>query len=134
MPMLLEHIDKIARDLQRDVLFVAFDRDTFPSYEVESYSARNDLLQWLDQNKIIYRECGPIASERGWESYRGQLYIDLPFDEKNKKYQLLDKHLSNEDNTPKIPGVLFFYLPLKVAMKNSHHDEPGFWEKWAENF
>lgn len=134
MPMLLEHIDKIARDLQRDVLFIVFDREIFPSYEFESYGARNELLEWLDKNEILYRLCGPIASENGWESYRGQIYIDLPFDENNEKYQLLDKHLTHDDNTPKIPGVLFYYVSLEVAMENAHHDEPGFWDKWAENF
>ena len=24
--------------------------------------------------------------------------------------------------------VLFLYLPLEIAMKNAHHDEPGYWE------
>ena len=30
--------------------------------------------------------------------------------------------------------VQFFYLPLEHAMRNAHHDEPGFWDKWADNF
>lgn len=132
--MLLEHIDKIAREVQRDVLFVGFDQEIFPSYEFNTYEARNDLIRWLDEHEISYKLCGPIASESGWESYRGQLYIDLPFDEKNEKYQLLDKHLCNADNTPKISGVIFYYVPLEIAMKNAHHDEPGFWDKWADNF
>jgi len=34
----------------------------------------------------------------------------------------------------KIDGVVFCYLPLEMAMKNAHHDEPGFWDRWAENF
>lgn len=134
MPMIIEHIDKIARKVQRDVLFVGFDREIFPSYEFETYEARNDLIQWLDEHEISYKLCGPIASENGWESYRGQLYVDLPFDEKNEKYQLLDKHLCNEDNTPKISGVIFYYVSLDIAMKNAHHDEPGFWDDWADNF
>jgi hypothetical protein len=25
-------------------------------------------------------------------------------------------------------------VKLSTAMKNAHHDEPGFWERWAENF
>jgi hypothetical protein len=31
-------------------------------------------------------------------------------------------------------GLLFCYLPLDLAMKNKHHDEPGFWDRWADNF
>ncbi len=132
--MIIEHIDKIARDLQRDVLYIAFDHEHFPSYDYENYLVRNGLLQWLDDHEISYRKCGEIASENGWESYRGQLYIDLPFDENNEKYLLLDDHLCNEDNTPKIKGVVFYYLTLEIAMKNAHHDEPGFWDNWADNF
>jgi hypothetical protein len=34
----------------------------------------------------------------------------------------------------KFEGAKFCYLPLAVAMENAHHDEPGFWDRWAENF
>ena len=33
-----------------------------------------------------------------------------------------------------IPEVTFFYCPLDKAMENAAHDEPGFWQRWAENF
>jgi hypothetical protein len=134
MPMVVEHIDKIARDLQRDVLYIEFDRNVFESYDYDEYTERNNLMDWLDEHDIGYRCCGAIARENGWESYRGQLYIDLPFDETDEKYRLLDGHLCNEDNTPRINGVIFYYLPLEIAMQNAHHDEPGFWETWADNF
>ena len=135
MPQILKHIDKIARDKQRDVLFVNFKdpNDEF-SFEYENFQHRQDLLQWLDTHKIKYEKCGTIASELGWEAYRGQVYIDLPFDETNEQYVALDKHLMTENNEFKIEGVEFYYLPLEVAMKISHHDEPGFWDKWAEDF
>lgn len=25
-------------------------------------------------------------------------------------------------------------VPLGLAMENTHHDEPGFWERWADDF
>lgn len=134
MAVILDHIDKIARDLQRDVLYVEFDHDHFRTYEYEEYQERKDLMEWLDQNGIKYRRCGEIARENGWESYRGQLYIDLPFDESNETYQLLDRHLCTKENAPTIPGVILYYLTLEIAMKNAHHDEHGFWDNWAENF
>ncbi len=62
------------------------------------------------------------------EKYRGQLYIDIPFDQSNLDYQRLERLLENEDGTMKFPQVLFFYLPLERAMINAHHDEPGYWE------
>jgi hypothetical protein len=34
----------------------------------------------------------------------------------------------------KLSGVLFYCLPLELPLKNAHYDEPGFWEKWAEDF
>ena len=134
MPIDLKHIDKIAREKNRDVIFINFNTEVFPSYDYEDYKERNELLQWLDKKHIPYMECGPIASENGWESYRGQLYIDLPIDEKNNKYQLLCEHLDGANDTFKIEGVESWIFPLEVAMKNKHHDEPGFWDKWAENF
>ena len=134
MPQMLEHIDKIARDKKEDVIFINFNKEIFPSYDWEKYDKRQELIQWLDNNKISYFECGPMASENGWESYRGQLCIDLKIDENNAKYKLLCEHLDGPNGTFKITGVESWIFPLKIAMKNSHHDEPGFWDNWAENF
>ncbi len=134
MPQALKYIDKIAREKNRDVIFINFNRDIFPSYEYEDYKARNELLQWLDANDISYQECGPMADECGWESYRGQLYIDLPIDEDNEKYRLICEHLDGPNDTFKIKGVESWIFPLEEALKNKHHDEPGFWDEWAENF
>ena len=132
MPKILKHIDKIAREKQRDVLFVDFRPSGTEEYQ--DFKPRQELLSWLNEHVISYEECGPMASEFGWESYRGQVYIDLPFDQSNDKYRLLDKHLMTDDDKFKIKGVEFYYVPLDIAMKNAHHDEPGFWEKWAEDF
>ena len=134
MAQILKHIDKIAREKNRDVIFINFDREVFPSYKYTEYKDRNELLQWFDKNDIPYQECGPIADEYSWESYRGQLYVDLPIDDNNEKYQLLCEHLDAPNGTFKIKGVESWIFPLKEALKNKHHDEPGFWDKWAENF
>ena len=134
MPKILKHIDKIAREKNRDVLFITFSKEIFPAYDYENYDERNNLLKWLKSNNIPYQKCGPIASENGWESYRGQLYIDLPIDESNEQYQLLCEYLETPDGGFKIEGVEFWFLPLEVALKNKHHDEPCFWDNWAENF
>ena len=134
MPIILKHIDKIAREKKRDVIFINFNQEVFPSYDWKDYDKRNELIKWLDSNKIPYRKCGPIADEGGWEAYRGQMYIDLPIDENNQKYQLLCEHLDGPNETFKISGVESWLFPLEVAMKNAHHDEPRFWDKWAEEF
>lgn len=134
MPQILENIDKIARDKNRDVIYISFNREKFPSFEYEDYDERNKLLEWIEANNIPYSLCGPLASENGWERYRGQLYLDVPIDESNKQYQLICEHMDHPDGSFKIPGVESWIFPLKKALENKHHDEPGFWDKWAEDF
>jgi len=131
MPYLIEHIDKIAREKGRDVLYIYF---RFYYFNYKDSPVRIKLLQWFYENKIEVLPCAIVASEHHFESYRGQLYIDVPFDENHPDYIKVRDHLENTDGSSRIPGVIFCYLPLEHAMKNKHHDEPGFWEKWAENF
>ena len=134
MPQIIEYIDKIARDKGRGVLYVAFDGEKFPSFEYESWEVRKNLLKWFEANNIAVFPCGDIANETEMIAYRGQLYIDVPFDESNSDYMKVWEHLENSDDSTRIPGVTFIYLALELAMKNKHHDEPGFWENWADNF
>jgi hypothetical protein len=49
------------------------------------------------------------------------------FKSRTASYVLVSNFLENEDGSAKIEGVLFCYLPLAAALKNQHHDEPGFW-------
>jgi len=84
MPGLLEHIDAIARKLQRDVLYIAFVRAESPNFEdYENLESRKRILQWLDDESVPWRECGPYASETTMRSYAGEVFIDVPFDETN---------------------------------------------------
>lgn len=134
MPLLLQTIDKIARDKGWDVLYIYFDRDVFPDNEYENWGVRKKLLRWFADNGIAVVPCGPMASENGFEVYCGQLYIDVPFNESREDYQKVCKQLENANGSMRIPGVHFCYLSLDVAMKNKHHDEPGFWDRWADEF
>lgn len=134
MPQILEHIDKIARDKQRDVLYVDFFEDLRFRYDYENCPVRQAFIKWMDEHNIQYKECAHIASGIGFEAYRGLLYIDIAMNENDPKYLQLNEHLENKDGSFKIDGMKYYYLPLKVAMQNAHHDEPRFWEKWAEDF
>lgn len=134
MPYLIEHIDKIAREKGRDVLYILFDRKIFPHFNCEDFPVRTRLIQWFNENNINVIPCAEVASEHHFDSYRGQLFIDAPFDENHRDYIKVRDYLENPDGTSRMPGVLFCYLPLEHAMINKNHDEPGFWEKWAENF
>ena len=134
MPMLLKHIDKIAREKQRGVLFVSFDIDPFSDETYEDFAPRKELMAWMEAHDIPFEPCANLASDTITMGYMGELYIDIPMDENDPRYQLLTHHLEHEDGTIKIDGIEYFYLPLEVAMKNAHHDEPGYWERIMEDF
>lgn len=142
MPRLIDHIDAIARQKQRGVLYLMFhaaDSKGIDVWNQEGYDWREDpmrenICQWLTEQGIAWKLCGHFVSENMMMSYRGQIYIDVPFDEHDAQYQLLREYLEHEDGSMRYPTVTFCYLTLKLAMKNAHHDEPGFWEKWAETF
>lgn len=138
MPMLIEHIDAIARKKQRTVLYIIFHPATvyedWGSYNFAKDPNRKRVMSWLKKHNIEWQECGEIASENCICSYLGQIYIDVPFDENEPQYRLIRDYLENPDGTMRDEQVGFCYLPLEHAMENAHHDEPGFWEKWAETF
>ena len=142
MPQLIQHIDQIAREKQRAVLFLLFndpvkkdDDDNFwPDLDYQNHRSRQTILAWFKAHDVTHYPCGPFASENGMMCYQGQIYIDVPFDESNSDYQKVRDYLENADGSMKMSGVKFCYLPLEMAMKNAHHDEPGFWDTWAENF
>jgi hypothetical protein len=131
MPELIEHIDKIARNKNRDVLFLLF-KDTSDEpdpLDYENFKHRNEAIEWLTNNNISFYPCAGVANENSFGGfYIGILYIDVPFDETDKLFQKLSNYLEYSDGSQKIDGITFGYYPLESAMKNKHHDEPGFWE------
>lgn len=131
-----EIIDAIARKRQRDVLSIRFvTRDTdFMKYDYSQDPERLRITEWLDEHGIAWQPCGCVANENRMLSYRGDVYVDVPFDTSDATYQQLQAYLENPDGTMRHPTVTFQYYPLEMAMKNAHHDDPGFWERWAENF
>ena len=153
MPLLVEHIDAIARKKQRGVLYVEFhplaldpeagedlsERDilawkTMPDSAWQSLPIRQQLIDWLDAKGIGWQRCGHYAQVGLMMGYRGQIYIDLPFDTTLPAFLALQAFLENPDGSMRHRGVFFVYCSLKKAMENAAHDEPGFWDRCAENF
>ena len=142
----IEHIDAIARAKKRDVVFVEFhqlgkgkgrkNRHPYDALvlEWEHLSARRKVIEWLDAKAIRWSPCGNFADLDYVLSYRGQLYIDLPYDSELPVFQQLTAFLEKPDGSARIPGVKFLYCTLEQAMMNAFHDESGFWESWAESF
>ncbi|WP_254073716.1 hypothetical protein [Burkholderia sp. S171] len=135
MPVLREYIDAIGRQRQRDVLFLAFMRAERPYREdYKTVEVRTRILQWFDDELIPWQECGPYASETTLRSYAGEIFIDVRFDTDDWQYQKVQAFLEHPNGTGRFEDVRFYAVPLDFAMKNAHHDEPGFWEAWAEKF
>ena len=145
MPMLIEHIDAIARQKQRDVLYVMFNSPASDNQdrkeildqadmEWETLPIRQQVIDWLDAQGIGWKPCGHFADVNLMMGYRGRLYIDLPFDKSLPAFQALTAFLVLPDGSMRFPEAALFYCPLDKAMENAAHDEPGFWARWAENF
>jgi len=137
MPRIIEYIDAIARKKQRDVLFLQFRPENFGKalfeYDYDKDKRRKKVISWLKKNNIPFQNCAPEASS--WYScYLGDIYIDIPFDESDPQYQHLRDYLENPDGTMRDESIHFYILPLERAMKNAHHDEPGFWDREVEGF
>lgn len=128
MPQLLKNIDEIGRAKRRDVLFLDF-TDRQPPYA--SNPVRAKILAWFDASGIAYVECGGYTSEDQMESYRGQVYIDVPYDLRDPAYKQLEEFLEYADGSMRWDGTRFICYPLDYCMRNAHHDVPGFWNRWA---
>jgi hypothetical protein len=142
MPQIIDHIDKIARDKKRDVLFLEFHpkenwndkKNKRVYYDYSSDAIRKRIIDYLNEIGVSWYECGHFASTNFMMGYKGQIYLDVPFDKELPLYKKLEDYLEYPDGTMRFETVRFCYVTLEYAMKNARHDEPGFWEDWAENF
>lgn len=137
MPRIIDHIDAIARRLQRDVLYLEFhpeDRSERRAYRYQQDEMRVRVLDWLDATHVAWQECGPFANPNVMGPYLGQLYLDVAYDEHLAEYRQLRDYLEFPDGSMRNANVRFYCLTLDAANKNSAHDEPGFWERLAEDF
>ena len=134
MPQLIEHIDAIARQKGRDVLYLEFHADgERRTYRYEADPMRDEVLAWLDQHQIGWQPCGPYARPPNMPGWLGQVYLDVPFDASLAAYRTLRDYLELPDGSMRQAGVRFYALPLESANANAEHDEPGFWERVWEN-
>lgn len=131
MPRILKTLDQIAREKQRAVLFVSFYKHGTSILELldsdwdyEQCHERIVFIQWLEKNNINFEECFRSSSM----PYFGEIYLDVPYDELNPQYQLLSQYLENPDGSLKDPDVAWYFMPLDMAMKYKHHDDPENWE------
>ena len=134
MVVLLNHVDAISRQLGRDVVWVEFNREL----RVRDWTKNNlwtETTDWLKENGFDWSKCFQIANTSILMGrYDGSLILDSVCVEDSTGLKKLDGYFEKPDGTPTVEGRMLWILTLDVALKNAHHDEPGFWEECADNF
>jgi hypothetical protein len=121
MADLLYHIDEIARRKKTDVVWIAFEYEEPGNWErmpQRLRQHRTEIILWMEQRQIPYEHCFGVFGGALEEPYRGDLCVDLPIDKTNKYFAALEEILEHSDKSPKIDGVQFYLLSLKIARKN----------------
>lgn len=128
LPRVVPSIDAIARKLNRDVLFLRFMPIDAPYPGQGNFpDVREKILNWLNNNGIRWIDCADIASETGWRAWRGEVFLpDAIPDETNPITTKMNAYLENPDGSTRFEGVTFCMLSLRIAQKNSRHDDPSF--------
>jgi|SRR3954469_1019550 len=118
MPITILHIDQIARQKLRDVLLIEFGREMTDEYmDYLTLPVRQEIIDWLDAEEISWSPCGHLASENYMEAYRGQIYVDVPFDLQNMDCKKLIGYFENSDGTMRMPDVTLCCLPLSWTLR-----------------
>ena len=119
MPQLILPIDEIARQKQRDVLFVAFpglQSGDDPNLKRDTYKPRKQVIAFLKANHLPWSPCA-YPSNSGWMSEPMEMiYLDIPYDLANPQYQKVAEYLETPEGTPRDPRVRFKYMPLANAL------------------
>jgi len=141
MPIAMKTLDKIAREKQRDVLYITFRNEDVhapdmmerPSeFDWQACAMRKQVIRFLEDNGIAYTPCFSPQPTNGVlilaSPYYGEIYIDLASDPANPKFRKLEAYLETSDGERRYPEVTFWQYGLDIAMENTEHDEPGFWD------
>lgn len=115
MPQVLKHIDAIAREKNRDVLFIHFE-----NYQEDGEGddpIRQIVLDWLEDHEIAFQPCMGLEQEGFFDVYSGDIYIDLAVNEDDSNYRELCEYLEDDEGNMLLDGVLFFVLALDVALE-----------------
>lgn len=139
--MNIPNIDQIARQKQRTVLFLTFMPEygygeqrlrNRNSYDWRIDSDRIQITEWLTFNNIPWYPCRGLANDINIQLYRGEIYLDILYDEFDDTYQMVRNYLEYADGSMRFEHAVFWYLKIETAMRNKHHDVPGYWERWHD--
>jgi hypothetical protein len=131
---ILRTIEQIARDKQRDVVYVTFSgyngdwRHPVP-YWVSKEHPRHKITEWLIHNDVDWEDCHEFHIPEAHETYHGHFYIDIIHDKNDPTFQKLVSFLEDENGKVKPEfgeGTKFCLLPISVVLINNFYDELGY--------
>jgi hypothetical protein len=139
MPRFVKTIDQIARETQRDVLWIRFldfhhrdgRVDGPPDKSEWDTPVRRRVLEVLEANGIAWMPCLPWLDD-GWlaYSYEGDVYVNVPRADDNLDFQKLSALLEkDQQGTPAVDGAWLCAFALDGAMRYAYRDEPS----WNDN-
>lgn len=147
MPYLINSIDKIAREMQRDVLYIRFHSpnnaepldeeiscfDQF--FNAKALPIRKEIIAWLDKESIKWQQCTDMLSD-GYlvVPYTGHIYIDVIYSENDINCKKLIDFMETPDGKMRYVDATLYCLPFNVACKNAHQDDPDFLENLFFNY
>ena len=121
MPMLIEYIDAIARNKNRDVLFASFESEessdlptpvgekplsfNWLHQDWENHSVRKRVTEWLDENGIGWQPCDNFADPNVMFPYMRKIHIDVPCDNDLPEYRKLEAFFENQDGSMRLPSL-----------------------------
>ncbi len=120
-------IDGIARQLGRDVLFIALLDEEDESLDI--YTEIEPVTNWLEANSIIYRLC--TACEEGVvyiEGGPGCIYLDVEPNTDLRQLAVLVDKFGPVGGPQSVSGFQLSVLTLEDALKNAEQDDPSFWD------
>ncbi|AJI53742.1 hypothetical protein [Francisella philomiragia] len=125
----IKTIDQIAREKQRDVLFIQVKPNPLKSFEhYRNYKPWQEIKSWLEDNDIPHEICGPFFEDQiVIEGYCGDIYIDLPNDDSLAMIQKIDEYFNYTGE--RLDGkVRLCILSYDTAIKYAERDTAEFWD------
>ena len=128
MPVRIETIDAIARQLGRDVIFLDIQSGEEPPVANRPEIAA--AIAWLDAEGIGWTAClgfvpGTLLIEGGPRA----IQIEVPFEPGSAILAKLEAQFETPDGNPRHPNLVLSLLNLEDALINAEQDEPGFWDQ-----
>lgn len=96
----------------------------------KSHPARAAIIAWLEMRGIGWNPCAPMEVEYCLPAYRGEIFIDIPYDPKSPRYRELEDFLEDNHGATRFAGASLYFLTLQAAVQNAFEVDPN----WIDDF